>query len=170
MVPLRAVVPERPDMEQDSWPGENPLYAASGDERRSRCCQEPGAGWEHVNTTCSYTDSVQMCKMTFIIYHYPIMWYSGPTELLCSFTFLFHLFSFEMNWIYFINPRNRFNVGEMLSSGQFQNMSSLLSWCCRLFAELLTAWDGCQKYFYRSWARRTALQTALQHATKVTPR
>lgn len=35
-----------------------------------------------------------------------------------------------------------------------------------LFTELLTAWDGCQKYFYRSWARRTALQTALQHATK----
>uniref|UniRef100_A0A3Q4BJ07 Midasin n=1 Tax=Mola mola TaxID=94237 RepID=A0A3Q4BJ07_MOLML len=35
-----------------------------------------------------------------------------------------------------------------------------------LFPELLTAWDGCQKYFYRSWARRTALQTALQHATK----
>uniref|UniRef100_A0A3Q1FB83 Midasin AAA ATPase 1 n=1 Tax=Acanthochromis polyacanthus TaxID=80966 RepID=A0A3Q1FB83_9TELE len=32
--------------------------------------------------------------------------------------------------------------------------------------ELLTAWDGCQKYFYRSWARRTALQTALQHAAK----
>nr|XP_046228345.1 midasin isoform X2 [Scatophagus argus] len=35
-----------------------------------------------------------------------------------------------------------------------------------LFTELLTAWDGCQKYFYRSWARRTALQTALQHAAK----
>ncbi|XP_044025553.1 midasin [Siniperca chuatsi] len=35
-----------------------------------------------------------------------------------------------------------------------------------LFTELLTAWDGCQKYFYRSWARRTALHTALQHAAK----
>ncbi|XP_042084236.1 midasin isoform X2 [Haplochromis burtoni] len=35
-----------------------------------------------------------------------------------------------------------------------------------LFAELLTAWDGCQKYFYQSWARNTALQTALQHAAK----
>uniref|UniRef100_A0A3P9MDK6 Midasin n=1 Tax=Oryzias latipes TaxID=8090 RepID=A0A3P9MDK6_ORYLA len=35
-----------------------------------------------------------------------------------------------------------------------------------LLTELLTAWDGCQKYFYRSWARRTALQTALQHAAK----
>uniref|UniRef100_A0A3Q4MRM4 Midasin n=1 Tax=Neolamprologus brichardi TaxID=32507 RepID=A0A3Q4MRM4_NEOBR len=31
---------------------------------------------------------------------------------------------------------------------------------------LLTAWDGCQKYFYQSWARNTALQTALQHAAK----
>ncbi|XP_071334594.1 midasin isoform X2 [Trachinotus anak] len=35
-----------------------------------------------------------------------------------------------------------------------------------LFTELLTAWDGCQKYFYRSWARKTALQTALQHPAK----
>ncbi|KAM9840331.1 midasin [Aulostomus maculatus] len=35
-----------------------------------------------------------------------------------------------------------------------------------LNTELLAAWDGCQKYFYRSWARRTALQTALQHAAK----
>ncbi|XP_069561962.1 midasin [Brachyistius frenatus] len=35
-----------------------------------------------------------------------------------------------------------------------------------LFTEVLTAWDGCQKYFYRSWARRTALLTALQHAAK----
>ncbi|XP_071391101.1 midasin-like [Centroberyx affinis] len=35
-----------------------------------------------------------------------------------------------------------------------------------LFTELMTAWDGCQKYFYRSWARRTALQTALQSAAK----
>ncbi|TKS75776.1 Midasin MIDAS-containing protein [Collichthys lucidus] len=35
-----------------------------------------------------------------------------------------------------------------------------------LFTELLTAWDGCQKYFYRSWARRTTLQTALQNAAK----
>ncbi|XP_054474709.1 midasin [Anoplopoma fimbria] len=35
-----------------------------------------------------------------------------------------------------------------------------------LFTELLTAWDGCQKYFYRSWARRTTLQTALQQAAK----
>ncbi|KAM9782721.1 LOW QUALITY PROTEIN: midasin [Neosynchiropus ocellatus] len=35
-----------------------------------------------------------------------------------------------------------------------------------LMTEVLTAWDGCQKYFYRSWARRTALQTALQQAVK----
>ncbi|XP_034383470.1 midasin isoform X2 [Cyclopterus lumpus] len=35
-----------------------------------------------------------------------------------------------------------------------------------LFTELLTAWDGCQKYFYRSWARRTTMQTALQQAAK----
>ncbi|XP_070405869.1 midasin isoform X3 [Nothobranchius furzeri] len=35
-----------------------------------------------------------------------------------------------------------------------------------LFTEVRTAWDGCQKYFYRSWARRTALQTALQHSAK----
>ncbi|XP_035851556.1 midasin isoform X1 [Sander lucioperca] len=35
-----------------------------------------------------------------------------------------------------------------------------------LFTELLTAWDGCQKYFYRSWARRTSMQTALQQAAK----
>ncbi|XP_034555077.1 midasin [Notolabrus celidotus] len=35
-----------------------------------------------------------------------------------------------------------------------------------LFSELVTAWDGCQKYFYRSWARRTAMQTALQNAAK----
>lgn len=38
---------------------------------------------------------------------------------------------------------------------------------CRLFPEVLAAWDGCQKYFFRSWARRTALQTALQVAAKV---
>ncbi|XP_067097253.1 midasin [Osmerus mordax] len=35
-----------------------------------------------------------------------------------------------------------------------------------LFTELAAAWDGCQKYFYRSWARRTAMQTALQSAAK----
>ncbi|XP_060907246.1 midasin [Labrus mixtus] len=35
-----------------------------------------------------------------------------------------------------------------------------------LFTELLTAWDGCQKYFYRSWARKTTLLTALQQAAK----
>ncbi|XP_068197957.1 midasin isoform X4 [Antennarius striatus] len=35
-----------------------------------------------------------------------------------------------------------------------------------LLTELEAAWDGCQKYFYRSWARRTALQTALQQAAK----
>uniref|UniRef100_A0AAR2K636 Midasin n=1 Tax=Pygocentrus nattereri TaxID=42514 RepID=A0AAR2K636_PYGNA len=28
------------------------------------------------------------------------------------------------------------------------------------------AWDGCQKYFYRSWARRNAMQAALQTAAK----
>uniref|UniRef100_A0A3Q3KQG4 Midasin n=1 Tax=Mastacembelus armatus TaxID=205130 RepID=A0A3Q3KQG4_9TELE len=43
------------------------------------------------------------------------------------------------------------------SQGQAENM---------LFTELCTAWDGCQKYFYRSWARRIALQTALQHPNK----
>lgn len=48
-------------------------------------------------------------------------------------------------------------------------VSFLLSCCYRLFPEMLKAWDGCQKYFYRSWARRTALQSALQHASKVTP-
>ncbi|XP_035472851.1 midasin isoform X1 [Scophthalmus maximus] len=35
-----------------------------------------------------------------------------------------------------------------------------------LFTELLATWDGCQKYFYRSWARRTAMQTALQLPAK----
>ncbi|XP_034006274.1 midasin isoform X1 [Trematomus bernacchii] len=35
-----------------------------------------------------------------------------------------------------------------------------------LFTELLAAWDGCQKYFYRSWARRSAMLTALQSAAK----
>ncbi|KAK2856665.1 hypothetical protein Q5P01_005400 [Channa striata] len=35
-----------------------------------------------------------------------------------------------------------------------------------LFTELLTAWGGCQKYFYRSWARKVALQNALQHPAK----
>ncbi|KAM4633655.1 midasin [Polymixia lowei] len=35
-----------------------------------------------------------------------------------------------------------------------------------LFTELTAAWDGCQKYYYRSWARRSALQTALQTAAK----
>ncbi|XP_037836777.1 midasin isoform X2 [Kryptolebias marmoratus] len=35
-----------------------------------------------------------------------------------------------------------------------------------LFTELKTIWHGCQKYFYRSWARKTAMQTALQHSTK----
>nr|XP_057921265.1 midasin [Doryrhamphus excisus] len=34
----------------------------------------------------------------------------------------------------------------------------------RLMSELLSAWDGCQRYFYSSWARRNALQTALHHA------
>uniref|UniRef100_A0A674E141 Midasin n=1 Tax=Salmo trutta TaxID=8032 RepID=A0A674E141_SALTR len=35
-----------------------------------------------------------------------------------------------------------------------------------LFTEMSAAWDGCQKYFYRSWARRTAMMTALQSAAK----
>ncbi|KAK6297294.1 hypothetical protein J4Q44_G00318770 [Coregonus suidteri] len=35
-----------------------------------------------------------------------------------------------------------------------------------LFTEMNAAWDGCQKYFYRSWARRTAMMTALQSAAK----
>uniref|UniRef100_A0A8B9KSV2 Midasin n=1 Tax=Astyanax mexicanus TaxID=7994 RepID=A0A8B9KSV2_ASTMX len=36
-----------------------------------------------------------------------------------------------------------------------------------LFAEMTSAWDGCQKYFYRSWARRNAMQAALLSAAKV---
>ncbi|KAM9551495.1 midasin-like isoform 2-T2 [Salvelinus alpinus] len=35
-----------------------------------------------------------------------------------------------------------------------------------LFTEMSAAWDGCQKYFYRSWTRRTAMMTALQSAAK----
>ncbi|XP_062857908.1 midasin [Trichomycterus rosablanca] len=35
-----------------------------------------------------------------------------------------------------------------------------------LFDEMSGAWDGCQKYFYRSWARRNAMQAALQSAVK----
>uniref|UniRef100_A0AAR2K8H5 Midasin n=1 Tax=Pygocentrus nattereri TaxID=42514 RepID=A0AAR2K8H5_PYGNA len=35
-----------------------------------------------------------------------------------------------------------------------------------LFSEMSSAWDGCQKYFYRSWARRNAMQAALQTAAK----
>ncbi|CAB1342786.1 unnamed protein product [Coregonus sp. 'balchen'] len=35
-----------------------------------------------------------------------------------------------------------------------------------LFTEMNAAWDGCQKYYYRSWARRTAMMTALQSAAK----
>uniref|UniRef100_A0A8B9KV40 Midasin n=1 Tax=Astyanax mexicanus TaxID=7994 RepID=A0A8B9KV40_ASTMX len=35
-----------------------------------------------------------------------------------------------------------------------------------LFAEMTSAWDGCQKYFYRSWARRNAMQAALLSAAK----
>ncbi|KAJ8270795.1 hypothetical protein GJAV_G00119370 [Gymnothorax javanicus] len=35
-----------------------------------------------------------------------------------------------------------------------------------LFREMAAAWDGCQKYFYKSWARRSALQIALQSAAK----
>uniref|UniRef100_A0A674DWW2 Midasin n=1 Tax=Salmo trutta TaxID=8032 RepID=A0A674DWW2_SALTR len=38
--------------------------------------------------------------------------------------------------------------------------------CSSLFTEMSAAWDGCQKYFYRSWARRTAMMTALQSAAK----
>ncbi|KAK7907514.1 hypothetical protein WMY93_016126 [Mugilogobius chulae] len=36
----------------------------------------------------------------------------------------------------------------------------------RIFPVLLSAWEASQKYFYRSWARRTALQTALQQPAK----
>uniref|UniRef100_A0A3B1J791 Midasin n=1 Tax=Astyanax mexicanus TaxID=7994 RepID=A0A3B1J791_ASTMX len=36
----------------------------------------------------------------------------------------------------------------------------------QLFAEMTSAWDGCQKYFYRSWARRNAMQAALLSAAK----
>uniref|UniRef100_A0A8C8D189 Midasin n=1 Tax=Oncorhynchus tshawytscha TaxID=74940 RepID=A0A8C8D189_ONCTS len=39
-------------------------------------------------------------------------------------------------------------------------------WTQDLFTEMSAAWDGCQKYFYRSWARRTAMMTALQSAVK----
>ncbi|KAF4099466.1 hypothetical protein G5714_019592 [Onychostoma macrolepis] len=35
-----------------------------------------------------------------------------------------------------------------------------------LFAEMMDAWEGCEKYFYRSWARRNAMLTALQSAVK----
>ncbi|XP_067273008.1 midasin [Pseudorasbora parva] len=35
-----------------------------------------------------------------------------------------------------------------------------------LFAEMTNAWEGCEKYFYRSWARRNAMLTALQSAVK----
>ncbi|XP_061756335.1 midasin isoform X2 [Nerophis ophidion] len=35
-----------------------------------------------------------------------------------------------------------------------------------LMSELMTAWDGCQHYFYCSWARTNALQAALQRAGK----
>ncbi|XP_077408316.1 midasin isoform X2 [Vanacampus margaritifer] len=35
-----------------------------------------------------------------------------------------------------------------------------------LLSELIITWDGCQRYFYRSWARIIALKTALQHANK----
>ncbi|KAF3702507.1 Midasin Dynein-related AAA-ATPase MDN1 MIDAS-containing protein [Channa argus] len=35
-----------------------------------------------------------------------------------------------------------------------------------LFTQLLTAWGGCQKYFYLSWSRKVALHTALQHPAK----
>uniref|UniRef100_A0A8C2BQ53 Midasin n=1 Tax=Cyprinus carpio TaxID=7962 RepID=A0A8C2BQ53_CYPCA len=36
----------------------------------------------------------------------------------------------------------------------------------RLFAEMMDAWEGCEKYFYRSWARRNAMLTALQSSVK----
>uniref|UniRef100_A0A671LK54 Midasin n=1 Tax=Sinocyclocheilus anshuiensis TaxID=1608454 RepID=A0A671LK54_9TELE len=36
----------------------------------------------------------------------------------------------------------------------------------RLFAEMMDAWEGCEKYFYRSWARRNAMLTSLQRAVK----
>uniref|UniRef100_A0A671LK38 Midasin n=1 Tax=Sinocyclocheilus anshuiensis TaxID=1608454 RepID=A0A671LK38_9TELE len=35
-----------------------------------------------------------------------------------------------------------------------------------LFAEMMDAWEGCEKYFYRSWARRNAMLTSLQRAVK----
>ncbi|XP_077366934.1 midasin isoform X3 [Festucalex cinctus] len=35
-----------------------------------------------------------------------------------------------------------------------------------LLSELIITWDGCQRYFYRSWARINVLKTALQHANK----
>ncbi|TRZ01341.1 hypothetical protein DNTS_001208 [Danionella cerebrum] len=35
-----------------------------------------------------------------------------------------------------------------------------------LFNEITNAWEGCEKYFYRSWARRNAMLLALQSAVK----
>ncbi|XP_073672706.1 midasin [Garra rufa] len=35
-----------------------------------------------------------------------------------------------------------------------------------LFAEMMDAWEGCEKYYYRSWARRNAMLTALQSSVK----
>lgn len=37
----------------------------------------------------------------------------------------------------------------------------------RFLAEISSAWDGCQKYFYRSLARHSRLQTALLAPAKV---
>lgn len=37
----------------------------------------------------------------------------------------------------------------------------------RFVAEISSAWDGCQKYFYRSLARHSRLQTALLAPAKV---
>lgn len=48
-----------------------------------------------------------------------------------------------------------------------QNLILIVINVHRLFAEMTNAWEGCEKYFYRSWARRNAMMTALQCAVKV---
>ncbi len=48
-----------------------------------------------------------------------------------------------------------------------QNLILIVNNVHRLFAEMMDAWEGCEKYFYRSWARRNAMLTALQSAVKV---
>ncbi|XP_061609171.1 midasin isoform X3 [Phyllopteryx taeniolatus] len=51
-------------------------------------------------------------------------------------------------------------------SAAFSTLVNLAATETTLMSELLSAWDGCQHYFYRSWARINALRLALQHAKK----